>query len=196
VEKLLAKKTFEKGNTIVQEGTESYNVYIITRGEAEVRKSYFGKDVCVNILKKGDVFGAIALIAKSPRCATVVAKTDLEVNMMYRDDFLRILDKLPEEVRVIVKGVVDELAGAYDLCAELAVLSKQMLHMKDRLKSLNKESIKEYLSQTPEIIQTMFLSLDHNLTSMVHNYFNLAEQLDKTVVEIDSLFSQDFGQKS
>lgn len=195
MEKLLVKKTFKKGKTIVQEGTESYNVYFISSGEAEVRKSYFGKDVCVTTLKKGDVFGAIALIAKSPRCATVVAKTDLEVNTMCRDDFLRILDKLPKEVCVILKVMVDELAGAYDLCAELAVLSKQMLHMKDRLKSLNKESLKEYLSQTPEIIQTMFLALDHNLTGTVHNYFNLAEQLDKTVVEIDALFSQDFGKK-
>lgn len=195
MENVLVKKKFKKNETIVQEGLESYNAYVITSGEAEVRKSHFGKDVCVNVLKKGDVFGAVALVAKSARCATVVAKTDLEVAMIYRDDFLSLLEKLPEEVRVIMKEMVDELAGAYDLCAELAVLSKQMLQMKERIKSLRTESLKEYLSKTPEIIQTMFISLDHNLTGMVHNYFKLAEQLDKTVVEVDALFSQGIGQK-
>ncbi len=77
MEKLLVKKEFKQGETIVKEGIESYNVYVITSGEANMFKNYSGKEVCVRTLKKGDVFGALALIAKSPRAATVVAKTDL-----------------------------------------------------------------------------------------------------------------------
>ncbi len=77
MEKLLVKKEFKKGETIVTEGIESYNVYLITSGEVNMIKYYLGKEVCVRTLKKGDVFGALALIAKSPRAATVLARTDL-----------------------------------------------------------------------------------------------------------------------
>lgn len=99
MEELLEKREFKKGETIVEKGMESYNVYVIMSGEANLIKSYFGKEVSVRTLKKGDVFGALALIAKSPRAATVVARTDLEVGMMYRDDFLSILNKLPPRGR-------------------------------------------------------------------------------------------------
>ncbi len=77
METLLEKREFKKGETIVEEGMESYNVYVIMSGEANMIKSYFGKEVSVRTLKKGDVFGALALIAKSPRAATVVARIDL-----------------------------------------------------------------------------------------------------------------------
>jgi CRP-like cAMP-binding protein len=189
MEDLLTKQSFKKGETIITEGMESYNVYVITSGEAELLKSYFGKEVCVRVLKKGDVFGALSLIAKSHRSATVVAKTDMEVGMIYRDDFLNVLGKLPPSVNEIIKQMVDELKGAYELSAELAVLTKKMFGIKERMKPFeSRKMFKENLSQSPEIIQNLFISLEHSLTDMIHNYAKLAEQLDKTVVEVDALF--------
>ncbi len=191
MEKLLVKKEFKKGETIVTEGVESYNVYLITSGEANLIKYYLGKEVCVRTLKKGDVFGALALIAKSPRAATVVARTDLEVGMMYREDFLSILKKLPSEVNEVMKQMVDELKAAYELSAELTVLTRNMLDIKERIKSYQSRKIlKEHLSQTPEIIQTWFTSLEHSLMDMIHNYAKQAELLDKIVVEVDTLFKK------
>ena len=189
METLLEKREFKKGETIVTEGVESYNVYLITSGEANMIKYYLGKEVCVRTLKKGDVFGALALIAKSPRAATVVARTDLEVGMMYREDFLSILKKLPPEVNEVMKQMVDELKAAYELSAELTVLTRNMLDIKERIKSYQSRKIlKEHLSQTPEIIQTWFTSLERSLMDMIHNYAKQAELLDKTVVEVDTLF--------
>ncbi len=191
MEELLVKREFKKGETIVEEGMESYNVYVITSGEANLIKSYFDKEICVRTLKKGDVFGALALIAKSPRAATVVARTDLEVGMMYREDFLSILKKLPSEVNEVMKQMVDELKAAYELSAELTVLTRNMLDIRERIKSYqSREILKEHLSQTPEIIQTWFTSLEHSLMDMIHNYAKQAELLDKIVVEVDTLFKK------
>lgn len=191
MEKLLVKKEFKKGETIVTEGIESYNVYVITSGEANMFKGYLGKEVCVRTLKKGDVFGALALIAKSPRAATVVARTDLEVEMMYREDFLSILKELPSEVNEVMKQMVDELKAAYELSAELAVLTNNMLNIRERIKSYqSREILKEHISQAPEIIQTWFTSLEHSLMDMIHNYAKQAELLDKMVVEVDTLFKK------
>jgi CRP-like cAMP-binding protein len=166
-------------------------VYLITSGEANMIKYYLGKEVCVRTLKKGDVFGALALIAKSPRAATVVARTDLEVGMMYREDFLSILEKLPSEVNEVMKQMVDELKAAYELSAELTVLTRNMLDIKERIKShQSRKILKEHLSQTPEIIQTWFTSLERSLMDMIHNYAKQAELLDKIVVEVDTLFKK------
>jgi CRP-like cAMP-binding protein len=191
MEKLLVKKEFKEGETIVTEGIESYNVYVITSGEANMIKDYLGKEVCVRTLKKGDVFGALALIAKSPRAATVVARTDLEAEMMYREDFLNILKELPSEVNEVMKQMVDELKAGYELSAELTVLTNNMLNIRERIKSYqSREILKEHISQAPEIIQTWFTSLEHSLMDMIHNYTKQAELLDKMVVEVDTLFKK------
>ncbi len=188
MERLLVKKEFKKGETIVTEGNDSYNVYVITSGEADMIKSHFDKEVFVRTLKKGDVFGALALIAKSPRAATVVAKTDLEAGMMYREDFLNILKKLPSEVDEVMKEMVDELKGVYELNAELTVLTKKMRDSKERMKSSkSREILKKQLKSAPEIVQTWFTSLESSLMDMIHNYAKLANRLDKTVIDVDTL---------
>jgi CRP-like cAMP-binding protein len=195
MDKLLIKKQFKQGETIVTEGSESYNVYVIVSGEAAMTKEHFGKEVDIRVLKKGDVFGALSLIAKSPRSATIKAKTDLEVGMIYRDDFVSVMEKLPEEIRVIMQELMDELKGSYELSANLPGLTKEMLDVKGRIESLKRKKLKESLGEIPEIFQTIFLSLDNSLTEMVHNFFTLATQLDKTVVEVDELLKRNFGQK-
>ncbi len=190
MEELLTKKEFKKGATIISEGMESYDVYVILSGEAEVVKTYFGKPVGVRVLKKGDVFGASALIIDSPRIATIVAKTDLEVGMMYREDFLNILEKLPPSVSKMMKNMVNQLSAAYDVCAELAIHTKKMLTIKEEMESLQREKREEYISQVPEVIRSVIASLEHGLSDMIHNYTKLTSQLDKTVDEIDTLFTQ------
>ncbi|MEE8597093.1 MAG: cyclic nucleotide-binding domain-containing protein [bacterium] len=191
MEKRLEKKEFKKGETIVKEGEESYNVYVITSGEANLIKSYLDKEICVRTIKKGDVFGALALIAKSPRAVTVIAKTDLEVGMMYRDDFLSILEKLPSETNEVMKQMVDELKAAYELSAKLVVLTKEMRNIRERMRSCeSREILKEQLSRTPEIVQTWFTSLERRLMDMIHNYAKLADHLDKTVIDVGTLFKK------
>lgn len=157
-------------------------------------KSYFGKEISVRILKKDDVFGALSLITKSPRYATVVARTDIEVGMMYKEDFLCVLKKLPPEVNQIMKEMMDDLSASYELSAELVIITGEMLDIKGRMKSLNREKLKEYLSQTPELVQTMFISLDNSLANMIHNFYTPTQQLDKTIIEVDALFKENFGQ--
>lgn len=193
MEQLLTKRQFKKGETVIQEGMESYDVYIILSGEAEVVKTYFDQPVSIRTLRKGDAFGASALIVKSPRFSTVVAKTDLTVGFIYRDDFLSILEKLPPEVNEIMKSMVNQLKAAYEVCAELAVNTKKMLSIKAEMESMQREKLKEYLTHVPEVVQISLISIEHGLADMVHNYSKLASQLDKTVSEVDTLFSQSIG---
>lgn len=193
MEQLLTKRQFKKGETVVQEGMESYDVYVILSGEAEVVKTYFDQPVGVRTLRKGDVFGAAALIVKSPRFSTVVAKTDLTVGFVYRDDFISILEKLPPEVNEIMQGMVNQLKAAYEVCAELAVNIRKLTVIKGEMESVPMGKLKEYASSIPEVVQGALLSIEHGLSDMIHNYSKLANQLDKTISEVDTLFSQSIG---
>jgi uncharacterized protein YaaN involved in tellurite resistance len=63
-----------------------------------------------------------------------------------------------------------------------------MLGVKRREKSLKREKLDEYLSQAPELIKAIFVSLDNSLKDMIHHFHALSAQLDKVVVEIDDVF--------
>ncbi|MBI2560437.1 MAG: cyclic nucleotide-binding domain-containing protein [Planctomycetes bacterium] len=181
---------FKRGEPVLLEGAESYDVYVILSGEAELVKSYLGEPIGIRTFKKGDVFGASGLITKSPRFATIIAKTDLELGMMYREDFLSILEKLPPDVYTMLNSMVAQLRASYEVSAELAVNTKKMQNIKEKMKSLNKDKRKEYFTQSPEIVQSTIISIRRGLTEMIHNFSKMANQLDKTVSEIDTLFAQ------
>jgi phosphoglycerate-specific signal transduction histidine kinase len=108
-----------------------------------------------------------------------------------RADFLSILKKLPSEVDEVMNQMVDELKAAYELSAELVVLTKKMRDIRERMRSSESRKIlKEQLSRTPEIVQTWFTSLERSLMDMIHNYAKLADRLDKTVIDVDTLFKK------
>ncbi|XP_067859577.1 cAMP-dependent protein kinase type I-beta regulatory subunit isoform X1 [Heptranchias perlo] len=100
------------GETVIQQGDEGDNFYVIDQGEVDVnyfRKEtfennkwssmvyeYFTLNVYVNgewvtNIGEGGSFGELALIYGTPRAATVKAKTDLKLWGIDRDSYRRIL---------------------------------------------------------------------------------------------------------
>ena len=90
--------------------------------------------------------------------------------MLYREDFLNILKKLPPDVNEVVSRIVGDLRVVYKLNAELSLLAKEMLGVKRREKSLKREKLDEYLSQAPELVAALFVSLDNSLKDMIHHF--------------------------
>jgi glucose-6-phosphate 1-dehydrogenase len=80
--------SFEAGETIVREGDDADKMFVILRGQVDV-KDRNGK--VVKELRDGDVFGELGLLMQSKRTATVVAKTQCDVFVLRRSDFSRIL---------------------------------------------------------------------------------------------------------
>jgi pyruvate,water dikinase len=73
IARLLKKRHFAKGETVIMEGSGGAAVFVIDTGEAVVSS----KGVRIGTLGPGDHFGEIALIDGGPRSATVTAATDL-----------------------------------------------------------------------------------------------------------------------
>ncbi|KAJ6636099.1 cAMP-dependent protein kinase type I regulatory subunit [Pseudolycoriella hygida] len=75
------------GESIIKQGDEGDNFYVIDQGEVEV----FVNSELVTTIGEGGSFGELALIYGTPRAATVRAKTDVKLWGLDRDSYRRIL---------------------------------------------------------------------------------------------------------
>lgn len=71
----LGFQTFAAGATMIEEGTDSDTVYSIVEGHADV----YVNRVKVGEVGENEIFGAMSMLTKSPRSATVVARTQCMV---------------------------------------------------------------------------------------------------------------------
>ncbi|CAG8436381.1 5954_t:CDS:2, partial [Scutellospora calospora] len=79
------EKIVHKNETIITQGEEGDNFYVIEHGMFEI----FVDDKSVLIVADGGSFGELALMYNNPRAATVKAKTDGILWALSRDDFRR-----------------------------------------------------------------------------------------------------------
>nr|XP_045000326.1 cAMP-dependent protein kinase type I-beta regulatory subunit isoform X3 [Jaculus jaculus] len=75
------------GETVIQQGNEGDNFYVLDQGEVDV----YVNGEWVTSISEGGSFGELALIYGTPRAATVKAKTDLKLWGIDRDSYRRIL---------------------------------------------------------------------------------------------------------
>jgi MFS family permease len=80
----LQDESFDDGQEIVAQGAPGDDYFIISEGEAEVRVD--GRPI--TRLAAGEGFGEIALLLDSPRTATVLARGEIRVVRLKRDQFL------------------------------------------------------------------------------------------------------------
>ncbi len=102
--------TFKKGSVIIKEGDKSDDIYIIKSGLVEIRKK--GKDgsVLIDVFKEGDIFGELGIIFGKIRTATVVAKTDVVVEIVSPRVISELFDtELGKKLMPIVQGYAKRL---------------------------------------------------------------------------------------
>jgi CRP-like cAMP-binding protein len=93
--------SFAAGVKIVEEGDRADGMYIVLSGEARVDVG--GR---FHILKTGDFFGEMALIAPSKRMATVKAESAVEVLAIPAEGFQAFLLEHPRVAVAMLKAIV------------------------------------------------------------------------------------------
>ncbi|KAK2528403.1 Prkar1a, partial [Columba guinea] len=79
--------TYIAGETVIQQGDEGDNFYVVDQGEMDV---YVNNEWATSV-GEGGSFGELALIYGIPRAATVKAKTNVKLWGIDRDSYRRIL---------------------------------------------------------------------------------------------------------
>ena len=96
------------GTTIVNEGESGNEFFVIIDGTARVSRQ--GRNVAT--VGPGNGFGELALLAKAPRNATVVAETDMELAVVREREFAELLDEVPGFARKLLRSTAHRLREA------------------------------------------------------------------------------------
>jgi small-conductance mechanosensitive channel/CRP-like cAMP-binding protein len=89
---------FVRGEAMTRQGAEAHWLYLIIKGQAEVRVTVDGSKTSEKVatLSSGDFFGEMGLMTGEPRSATVVALTDVECYRLDKETFKATLQSRPE----------------------------------------------------------------------------------------------------
>ncbi len=118
---------------IIEEGSDSEEMYVVVKGELLVTKKAGGKDVVLARLGPGEVVGEIALLDQAPRTATVKTSDDsllIKVPVSAFEDLL----KDPHVIRRMFRTVTSRLRGIEDTLryeermAALGRMAAQLMH--------------------------------------------------------------------
>lgn len=97
----MKERTYSAGSTIVNQGEEGSEMFLITDGTVDVAVTTNGAQTKVAELESGDFFGEAALLTKRPRNATVVARTETEVLILAKGQFLSLVKQHPTVLEAI-----------------------------------------------------------------------------------------------
>ncbi len=94
------------GRELIRQGEVGREFILVVEGEAEVRRG----DVLVATRGPGTFFGEIALLLDRPRNASVVATTDMTIEVIDRKDFRRLLEQYPDLHAPLLEATAQRLA--------------------------------------------------------------------------------------
>jgi CRP/FNR family transcriptional regulator, cyclic AMP receptor protein len=103
-------KRFPAGREIYGKGSPGDSMMLVLRGRVKMSSvSAEGKEIVLNVMDAGEIFGEIALLDGEERSADAVAVTDCELLVLHRRDFMPILEKHADICLTLMKILCQRL---------------------------------------------------------------------------------------
>ena len=102
-------KSYKKDTLIMSECQGGSEMYIIQEGEVHITKVVDDKEVTLAMLKKGDMFGEMALLENKPRSANAIAHTDCKLMTVNRSNFDKMVTTQPQLVARLTTTLADRI---------------------------------------------------------------------------------------
>jgi CRP/FNR family cyclic AMP-dependent transcriptional regulator len=113
----MKRRTLPRGAAIFAKGDPGNGLMGVLAGAVKISvPSADGRDIVLNIIHEGEIFGEIALLDGHPRTADATAMTDCELMLIERRDFIPFLRSQPDLTIKIIET----------LCARLRQTSEQV----------------------------------------------------------------------
>ena len=119
VEPLCRLRTFEKGETIFDEGAPAERIYFVIDGRVKIVKAAGARAIILEILGAGEPVGAVAAFEQRAFPATAVAMEHSTLLSIPEREFFQLLEARPEMTRSLLGG----------LTMRLMMLNKRMAYM-------------------------------------------------------------------
>jgi len=101
---------YPAGEEIYAKGSPGQSMMAVLRGTAKMTSvSRDGKEIVLNIMHPGEIFGEIASLDGGERSADAVAMTDCEILVLHRRDFMPILEKRADICLILLRILCQRL---------------------------------------------------------------------------------------
>lgn len=117
--KVVREKKFKKGSVIFSADESGETIFIVKSGLVKICVASKGKEKTLGLLKEGDYFGEMAILSGEVRSATAEVLEDAQVLMIYKRDFVHILQKNPDMSHKIIYMLIQRLREADQQIEEL-----------------------------------------------------------------------------
>lgn len=117
------KQRYSRGSIVLHKDDVGDETYLIMLGKVKVVVGHTdGKEIILNILKTGDIFGEMAVFDNMPRSATVVAEEDCKLLVMSREIITNQIKRNPQIAFKLLSDMSRRLREADEQISSLATL--------------------------------------------------------------------------
>ena len=102
-------RKYPKGTMVFSEAQSGADMFFIQAGEVKISKIVDGTEVTLAVLKKGDMFGEMALLENKPRSAIAIAKEDCVLMTINKSNFEQMVASQPQLIARLTNTLADRL---------------------------------------------------------------------------------------
>jgi len=102
-------RVYPKDTMIMSENQSGQDMFIIQEGRVKISKIVDGTEVTLAILKKGDMFGEMALLENKPRSASAIAEDDCRLMTVNRSNFNQMVATQPQLISRLTTMLAERL---------------------------------------------------------------------------------------
>src|SRR5688572_15407136 len=155
--------SLQAGDVLIKQGDTGDSAYVVIKGEFEIQKQTGASLIKIDVRNAGDVVGEMALLARTPRSATVIAKTDGQVLRIPQEAFEKLLSSSSTAALAVLHWVMARLAQ-----------NESLLHQQEKMAALG----------------TMSAGLAHELNNPAAAAQRSASELNKSLIKWQNLTHQ------
>ncbi|HDH53333.1 MAG TPA: Crp/Fnr family transcriptional regulator [Nitrospirae bacterium] len=121
ISELFENVSYKNNETIFIEGDPSDKFYLVGEGSVKILKhTLMGKDIILEVMSPGDIFGGVAVLDKKPFPASAQAMESTTVIRISRRNLIKIMEEHPILKLEIVKYFSDKLRDAHEMLKNIA----------------------------------------------------------------------------
>lgn len=136
------------GETIIAEGDESYDIYVIRVGSMVVERTIAAKTVFISYLPAGSYVGEMALIEGGRRTASVRAAVKSEVIKLNGDAFRSLLDRNP----ALLERLKVDMATRKDVNAHIETMKSTFSDVADMYSSVASFLVENGIGEATDVL--------------------------------------------
>jgi CRP-like cAMP-binding protein len=124
-------RNYLAGECIFFEGDPGMGIYIIRTGEVIIkRKIESGEYQFLASFSKGDFFGELALVDSEKRSASAIAKTDVNLSVIFKPELDEFIERFPKKGIKILQGITEIVVTRLRKLNDENILLQYMLKIK------------------------------------------------------------------